>query len=172
MSVVRQKKVSPQPLCVFRAFFFDRFFTLSWSLEQAMWSFRMVTCSKCTIVTDLMNNLSGFELFCRSYDSLMDSSKMKSNKVLEVWAFYWTNIQELMQIIYYSIKIINYWQYLTSPWPCIGFFFFLKNHSMNGQLKRWITEHIIPLFMYDCLLVHPIELKVKYCYAPRNYKCF
>ena len=55
-----------------------------------------------------MNNLSGFELFCRSYDSLMDSSKMKSNKVLEVWAFYWTNIQELMQIIYYSIKIINY----------------------------------------------------------------
>ena len=73
-----------------------------------MWSFRMVTCSKCTIVTDLMNNLSGFELFCRSYDSLMDSSKMKSNKVLEVWAFYWTNIQELMQIIYYSIKIINY----------------------------------------------------------------
>ena len=31
-----------------------------------------------------MNNLSGFELFCRSYDSLMDSSKMTSNKVLEV----------------------------------------------------------------------------------------
>lgn len=49
-----------------------------------MWSFRMVSSSKCTIVTDLMNNLSGFELFCRSYDSLMDSSKMKSNKVLEV----------------------------------------------------------------------------------------
>ena len=49
-----------------------------------MWSFRMVSSSKCTIVTDLMNNLSGFELLCRSYDSLMDSSKMKSNKVLEV----------------------------------------------------------------------------------------
>ena len=30
-----------------------------------------------------MNNRSGFELFCRSYDSLMDSSKMKSNKVFE-----------------------------------------------------------------------------------------
>lgn len=49
-----------------------------------MWSFRIVSCSKCTVVTDLMNNLSGFELFCRSYDSLMDSSKMTSNKVLEV----------------------------------------------------------------------------------------
>ena len=150
------KKVSPHP-----SHYLGAWNRLCDHLES------LVSCSKCTIVIDLMNNLSGFELFCRSYDSLMDSSKMKSNKVFEVLGFFIGQLycQDLMSVINYFYQAIPS---ASSPvWL-----------SSKESLHEWMTEkvnnseQINPLFMYHCLLVHPIELGVKYCYAPRNYKLY
>lgn len=114
------KKVSPHP-----SHYLGAWNRLCDHLES------LVSCSKCTIVIDLMNNLSGFELFCRSYDSLMDSSKMKSNKVFEILGFFIGQLycQDLMSVINYFYQAIPS---ASSPvWL-----------SSKESLHEWMTEKV------------------------------
>ena len=120
VGVVKQKFVSPHP-----SHYLGAWNRLCDHLES------LVSCSKCTIVIDLMNNLSGFELFCRSYDSLMDSSKMKSNKVFEVLGFFIGQLycQDLMSVINYFYQAIPS---ASSPvWL-----------SSKESLHEWMTEKV------------------------------